>query len=102
MADDGEELFSAKIAAGKRTYFFDVKRSREGVRYLVLSEAQRAGTRYEHGRVMIFEEHLKAFIRAFHDALQSLNVEGAPAGGDSPEQPAKAYDVEEIRLRHAR
>ncbi len=35
-----KELFSRRIRAGKRTYFFDVKQSAQGDKYLVVSESR--------------------------------------------------------------
>ena len=80
MANDREELFSVRVAAGSRTYFFDVKRSREGFRYLVISETRRSesGTGYEHDRVMVFEEHSSAFTEAFAQAFAQLRNSPKP------------------------
>jgi hypothetical protein len=72
------ELFSQRVGAGSRTYFFDVKKTEEGSKYLVISESRHAGKAYEHHRVMIFEEHLHAFVTGFQQALrffQSMSSE---------------------------
>jgi hypothetical protein len=118
MDNGREELFSMRVPAGSRTYFFDVKRSREGFRYLVISEARRSesGTGYEHDRVMVFEEHATCFAEAFERALICLTAqpesqpeivallsppEGLSASESETGQPSdKAYDVAEIRERY--
>jgi len=75
------ELFSEKISAGKRTYFLDVKKSREGIQYLTISESQRKQDgKYEHTRVMVFQENIQAFVEAFHNAIA---VMGFRQGVDS-------------------
>jgi hypothetical protein len=38
-----KELFSERVSAGKRTYFFDVKESVGGAKYLVISASKRVG-----------------------------------------------------------
>jgi hypothetical protein len=63
------ELASARVSAGSRTYFFDLKESQNGVRYLVISESREGKTGYEHHRVMVFEEHLDAFCACLNDFL---------------------------------
>lgn len=87
-----KELSSEKVLAGSRTYFFDVKESADGIKYLVISETRRqAGEKsYEHNRVMVFQEYLKAFNKGFKKAVESMNEKGK----------TKAYDVEQIRSEY--
>ena len=75
MSHTRKELFTKKVNAGRRTYFFDVKETQENVRYLVISESKRAGSGFEHDRVMIFEEHFKSFIEGLDNALAFLELE---------------------------
>lgn len=70
--EETREIFSHKIIAGRRTYFFDVKQSKEGVKYLVISESQESGSGYMHHRVMVFEEYIEQFTRALEEALRFL------------------------------
>lgn len=85
------ELFSEKITAGSRTYFFDVKESREGAKYLVISESKRGGKEdYEHNRIMIFQEHIPVFAKGLKNALKFIRKSGK----------TKAYGVEEIRQKY--
>lgn len=73
MAQRRKELFSEKISAGSRTYFFDVKESTDSTKYLVISESRLGEEkRYEHSRVMVFEEHLPAFCNGLGNAFQFL------------------------------
>jgi hypothetical protein len=70
------ELFSEKVTAGKRTYFFDVKKSREGSKYLKISESRlKKSQEYEHLRLMIFEEHIPAFLEALNKALAAMGFD---------------------------
>ena len=36
-----EEVFSKAVKAGKRTYFFDVKETKQGERYITITERKR-------------------------------------------------------------
>jgi len=70
------ELFSEKISAGKRTYFLDVKKSREGVQYLTISESKRKEDgKYEHLRVIVFEENIPAFLEALNRAVVAMGFQ---------------------------
>ncbi|MDY6935195.1 MAG: DUF3276 family protein [Spirochaetota bacterium] len=71
MDRDRRELFSEKITAGSRTYFFDVKKSANGSKYLLISESRKdeEGS-FERNRVMVFEEHLIKFHNALEKVVQ--------------------------------
>jgi len=90
MSEERKELFSEKVTAGSRTYFFDVKQSQEGTRYLVISESRAVGEEYEHHRVMVFEENLEAFIAGFDKTLDFLGIRQKP----------KSYAFEKNRQQH--
>jgi hypothetical protein len=84
-----EELFSTSVAAGSRTYFFDVKESVKGDKYLTISESRRDDEGdFEHNRVMVFEEHVGQFLVGLKQAALTM----------APSQ--KAYSVEQIRQQH--
>lgn len=80
-----KELFTEKVVAGSRTYFFDVKEAKDGTKYLVISESRQESSHYNHSRVMVFEEHLEAFATGFQKTLQFLGVK------------IKAYKVNDVR-----
>lgn len=83
--EEKKELFTEKVVAGSRTYFFDVKEAKDGTRYLVISESRQGSSSYDHSRVMVFEEHLEAFANGFQKTLQFLGVK------------TKAYKVDNVR-----
>ncbi len=87
-SEERKELFSEKIVAGSRTYFFDVKEAKDGTKYVVISESRQVGSSYEHSRVMIFQEHLESFAESFQKVLQFLGAK------------TKAYNLDEIRQRY--
>ncbi|HIW88232.1 MAG TPA: PUR family DNA/RNA-binding protein [Candidatus Onthomorpha intestinigallinarum] len=69
-----EEVFSKAIKAGKRTYFFDVKETRQGERYLTITESKRKfnnedGTfSYEKHKIFLYKED----YAKFQDALGKI------------------------------
>ncbi len=72
---ENKELNSIKIPAGKRTYFLDIKKSREGTKYLVISESKRNDKgEYEHDRVMVFQEHFSTFFEGLAKLAPELGI----------------------------
>ena len=83
MSEEKEELYSAKLPAGSRTYFFDVKESTENVRYLTITESRRRSEREsERHRVMVFRENALAFNEEIGRALRWV-LENATSNEDS-------------------
>lgn len=73
MTDERKELYSAHISAGSRTYFFDVKVSSDGTKYLTINEARRAdGDTFTRNRVMVFEEYAGNFLEALSNAMKAM------------------------------
>lgn len=90
MTEEKREIFTEKVAAGSRTYFFDVKESRDGTKYLVVSESRQIHAKRRHNRVMIFQEHLQAFGESFRRAVEFLG------------RKIKKYSLDEIRRKYPR
>ncbi len=68
MAVERARLFSEKVAAGGRTYFFDVKQTKSGGHYLVISESRPKDGSFEHQRLTIFSDSVAAFGAALQKA----------------------------------
>lgn len=68
MSTEKKELFSEKIRAGSRTYFFDVKESANGV----INESKKVGESHEHNRIMIFEEDILSFNEGLKKAVDFM------------------------------
>ncbi len=68
------EIFSKAVRAGKRTYFFDVKSTKDGNLYLTVTESKRRlrhdgnGFFYEKHKVFLYKED---FIK-FSDGLSEV------------------------------
>ncbi len=65
------ELFSTKVAAGKRTYFFNVKENRSGDVFLNLVESKKNGEDdFERHSVIVFSEDLEEFVQQLNRAVR--------------------------------
>jgi len=113
-AESRKELFTRRVSAGSRTYFFDVKESAEGAKYLLISESRDVKGKWEHNRVMVFEEHLQPFLAALQAVGNVLSVKqkssDSPIEEDDEDRAAeiassvnpKSYSLDEIRQTHHR
>jgi hypothetical protein len=72
LSDERKALFSEEVPAGSKTYYLDVKQTKDGLRYLVIGEARTFGSGQELSRVMVMEANLADFYAALGRALDSL------------------------------
>ncbi len=78
-----ENVFSRRVRAGKRTYFFDVKATRSVKDfYIVITESRKvAEEKYEKHKIFLYKEDFSKFIEALGEASQFVErelVEKAP------------------------
>ena len=90
VIEERKELFSLKVRAGIRTYFFDIKQSKENSLYLVISESKPVSGEFQHHRVMIFEEDFEAFIEGVDKTIDFIRKN----------QKQKSFNLEKIRQQY--
>ena len=80
------ELFTRKIHAGSRTYFFDVKQNQEGTLYLSITESkfQDGNEKPERFRILVYEDKLRDFVSGFKEAIGFIKEKMMDLDGDSP------------------
>ncbi|MEE8592449.1 MAG: DUF3276 family protein [Spirochaetia bacterium] len=67
------EVFSTRITAGKRTYFFNVKENRNGDMFLNLVESKKhEESDFERHSIIVFQEDLENFLAGFHQAVEFI------------------------------
>ncbi|WPR73628.1 DUF3276 family protein [Algoriphagus sp. NG3] len=79
---DREEIFSKKVKAGKRTYFFDVKSTRSNDYYLTITESKRKingeSFTYEKHKIFLYKEDFFKFSEALNEAVDHVKNELLP------------------------
>ena len=94
-----DEIYSRRIPAGKRTYFFDVKSTRSGEDFFItITESKRIDEgRYEKHKLFLYKEDFGKFVRALHEVIQHIREECLPHYdfSDLPELPIQPEDEEE-------
>lgn len=72
-----EEIHSVAIRAGKRTYFFDVKETRQGDFYLTITESKKVfdkdgNSHFEKHKVFLYKEDFGKFIEGYEQAVDYI------------------------------
>lgn len=77
-----DEIYSQRVKAGKRTYFFDVKSTRSNDYYLTITESKRKfkedGFVFEKHKVFLYKEDFAKFINALQDSIDHVKNELMP------------------------
>ncbi len=72
-----DEIFTKRVRAGKRTYFFDVKSTKsEKDFYVTITESKRIGEdEYEKHKIFLYKEDFQKFIEALSETVNHVEKE---------------------------
>ena len=74
-----EEVYTQRVQAGKRTYFFDVRNTRSGEDFFVtITESKRTERGNERHKLFLYKEDFGKFITALHDVVHHVIEERLP------------------------
>jgi len=75
-----DEVFSLRVPAGKRTYFFDIKSTKSGEDFfLTITESKRIDeSRYEKHKIFLYKEDFGKFVSACHEAIRFVRDDCLP------------------------
>ena len=80
--NERQEIFSERVRAGKRTYFFDVKATRANDYYLTITESKRRykedGFTYEKHKIFLYKEDFNKFVNALNNTVNHVKNELLP------------------------
>lgn len=80
--NEREEIFSKKVRAGKRTYFFDIKPTRSNDYYLTITESKKRlkddGFFYEKHKIFLYKEDFKKFMETLGETFEYLKTNLMP------------------------
>jgi hypothetical protein len=80
---ENNSLLSMSLRAGKRTYFFDVKETKKGDKYLTMTESKKKfntdGTFYfEKHKLFLYNEDFDKFVNALAGAVEFVRTGKTP------------------------
>ena len=72
-----ENIFSRRIRAGKRTYFFDVKATKSAKdSYVIITESRRVSEeKYEKHKLFLYKEDFRKFADALTETVNHVEKE---------------------------
>ncbi|HLP35094.1 MAG TPA: DUF3276 family protein [Amoebophilaceae bacterium] len=74
-----EEVYSKRINAGKRVYFFDIKSTKGKDYYLTITESKKKteeeGLTYEKHKIFLYKEDVNKFVHALDDVVHHLKTQ---------------------------
>ncbi|MBQ9587991.1 MAG: DUF3276 family protein [Bacteroidales bacterium] len=91
-----EELYSQSISAGKRKYFFDVKETKGGDKFIVIAESRKlfdnnTGNFYfEKNKMFLYKEDFEKFSNGLANAISFIST------GVVPESEYNTYPPEAV------
>jgi len=96
---DREELYSVRVRAGKRTYFFDVKETRGKDLYMTITESKRnfdnsGNVNYSKHKLFLYREDFEKFEDGFIDATDKIKELMSTGEFRDPIAERKANDSE--------
>ena len=108
MSDYGnenrEELYSVRVRAGKRTYFFDVKETRGKDLYMTITESKRnfdndGNVHYQKHKLFLYREDFEKFEDGFIDATDKIKELMATGNYRDPIAERKENEVEDASTK---
>ncbi|EJF09421.1 PUR family DNA/RNA-binding protein [Pontibacter sp. FD36] len=77
--NDKAEIYSQRVRAGKRTYFFDVKSTRSNDFYVTITESKRKFKddefSYEKHKIFLYKEDFVKFMEALQGTIDHVKSE---------------------------
>ncbi|MCQ2273506.1 MAG: PUR family DNA/RNA-binding protein [Bacteroidales bacterium] len=80
MENRKEELYSQAIPAGKRRYFFDVKETRGGDKFVTITESRRIFDNntgefyYDKNKIFLYKEDFEKFQKGLANAFSFIET----------------------------
>jgi hypothetical protein len=79
---ESPDVYSEKVKAGKRTYFFDVKKTRGNDYYLAITESKKQSdgesSYYIRHKIFVYKEDLKDFAESVQSTTDYIMNELLP------------------------
>ncbi|MEY3342709.1 MAG: hypothetical protein RL090_393 [Bacteroidota bacterium] len=92
--DQQSDLFAKAVRAGKRTYFFDVRSTRNNDHYLTITESKRRFADgsdrpfFEKHKIFLYKEDFEKFVDGLQEAIDYIKT-------NFPESQTREYNRDE-------
>ena len=99
--NDRDEIYSKPVRAGKRTYFFDVKATRNNDYYLTITESKKklekdGSQNYEKHKIFLYKEDFDKFAEGLDNAVAYIKaaLNGETMAGQEEVETNKFDDID--------
>jgi hypothetical protein len=79
---DKDKIFSKRVKAGKRTYFIDVKSTRQNDYFVAITESRKVNTEngfaYEKSKIYLYKEDFNKFVEALESVVNHVKTDLMP------------------------
>jgi len=98
----GDDVYSKPVRAGKRTYFFDVKATKNNDYYLTITESKRRIEKdgrfvYDKHKVFLYKEDFEKFSEGLEEVIQFIR-EKNPSNTDNPIQENSTASFSDVKF----
>jgi len=77
--ETSNRIYTERVKAGKRTYFFDIKKNKEDSRYLLITESKKIGEdEFSRHTIMVHKEDIDKIEAAFIKAIAAFRSDVLP------------------------
>lgn len=80
--EENDRIYSKRVRAGKRTYFFDVRSTRSSDYYLTITESRRSQREgefvFEKSKMFVYKEDFEKFVLALQETVDHIKTELMP------------------------
>ena len=93
-------FFSKKLKAGKRrTYFFDVRSTKQGDFFLTITESKKKfeGEGYDSHKIFLYKEDFKKFLEGLNETVDYIKTELMPDFDYDTERPVRSNNPTDNR-----
>ncbi len=74
-----DEVFSKRVKAGRRTYFFDVRSTKGNDYFITITESKkRFDNGYVRHKIFLYKEDFNKFLEAFTETMNHVKKELLP------------------------
>ncbi len=94
-----ENVFTSSVRAGKRTYYFDVKETKNGEKYITVTERKRrynedGSYKVEKHKIFLYKEDFDKFADALDDVIEYVESGKIPEKNEYSDEVEKTEKTE--------
>jgi hypothetical protein len=83
---NGDDVYSKPVRAGKRTYFFDVKATKNNDYYLTITESKRRVDKdgrfvYDKHKIFLYKEDFEKFSDGLKEIIEFIRLKAPSVSG---------------------